>query len=656
MLKRSVRAALSVAVVAAGTAVAFQLATGSASADDFAMELPIRGFGDVAVDGKHKRIFLSDPTGGQLVTVDYNGKVLATKAGLPGLADLELSHDGSRLYAAWPDGKAVVAFDPAGSAEVARYDTGTDPTTLAQAGGKLWFGDKDGLGSLDLSGPEPVVTTGKQMGGTQWTTVPQLAATPGRPDVIVAAGNTYLQGVYQLLDITTTPPTVLASTQLSRNIDMAFTADGSRLVVADASGTLALSGTDLSRVETYRSTGLGNAVAVRTDGTLAFPARDGAGMHTPGTSEAVREFRLQDPNGEPLSLTGIAGSGLAWEPGGRRLFGIALKSSTAASNPGPWFSLQVLNTLKTVSANLSVPAEVQPGQSYSVTGFVRPAPAGSPLVITRSDAATPGGRRVGPEAVSEDGMFEFQDSQAAPGKVTYTLSFSGDDTYGAVSATESVLVAVPKKAATLTLDRNGSAYNQGTTVTFTAKLGPTGSSRTVEIWADPSGGDQPNRLLRKANVDAKGSLTASLKLTRNTTLSAIFRGDDKTLAKTVKSTVATRASVATTVSRHYKTAKIGSVPTYHFRKTKHPLFTTTMTAYPGRKAYMQIDVLRNGKWIVWGPGWYPLSSAGKVTYELKGTHSVGVRYRVRFAYLYAKSGDTANVSTYGPYRYFTFTK
>lgn len=51
-------------------------------------------------------------------------------------------------------------------------------------------------------------------------------------------------------------------------------------------------------------------------------------------------------------------------------------------------------------------------------------------MITRTDAATPGGRRVGPETVPEGGVFEFQDSQAAPGKVTYTLSFAGDDTYG----------------------------------------------------------------------------------------------------------------------------------------------------------------------------------------------------------------------------------
>lgn len=111
-----------------------------------------------------------------------------------GLATLELSGDGSRLYAAWPDGGAILAFDPASSAEVARYATGGGPRTLAQAGGKLWFGDRDGLGSLDLSGPQPVVTPGKQMGGTEWTTVPGLAATPGRPDLIAAAGNTYQQG------------------------------------------------------------------------------------------------------------------------------------------------------------------------------------------------------------------------------------------------------------------------------------------------------------------------------------------------------------------------------------------------------------------------------------------------------------------------------
>lgn len=151
---------------------------------------------------------------------------------------------------------------------------------------------------------------------------------------------------------------------------MAFTADGSRLLVIDTGDALALSGIDLSRVESYRSTGSSGAVAVRADGTIALPARDGVGLHTPGTSEAVREFKLQDPTGASLSLTGIDAGGLAWEPGGRRVFGIARKTSTAASNPGPWFSLQVMNTLRTVTTNLSVPAEVRPDQAVPF----RPAP------------------------------------------------------------------------------------------------------------------------------------------------------------------------------------------------------------------------------------------------------------------------------------------
>lgn len=51
-----------------------------------------------------------------------------------------------------------------------------------------------------------------------------------------------------------------------------------------------------------------------------------------------------------------------------------------------------------------------------------------------------------------------------------------------------------------------------------------------------------------------------------------------------------------------------------------------------------------------------LTTAGKSAYTLTGTHSTGVKYRVRAAYLSGTSGDNLNYTTYGPYRYFTFTK
>lgn len=670
--QRAVRAAVSVAVLAGATAVAFQLSTGSAAADE-ATVLPITSVGDLVVDGDRQRIFISDPTGGRLITTDYAGKVLATVAGLPGVRDLVFT---DRLYAAVPDAGTIVAFDPATTARVDTYETGGAPSTLAAAAGKIWFGeDGRGLGSLDLSGPVPVVTRGSDRPGdgpsvgTRWSEAPRLATSPSRPNLVAAVDSHVSTNVFSILDVSTDPPTLVAHRTIGdRGIDLAFSPDGSRLIVTSVQEDIAvLSSSDLTTIEQYQATdAFPSEVAVRDDGAVAVVTgpehEDAVALYTPGTAAPAKLFDLRealDAEGSPirLNLTSAAPV-LAWEPGGVRLFGVAVKTSTMASRPDPILTLQVLNdpTLTPVTIGLSVPDIAQPGQTYGVSGFFFvPVPVGLPLVIIRTDSATPGGRRVGPETVPETNVFRFEDMQPVAGTVTYTASIPGNDVFAAATATASFTVA-PKQTATLTLDRHGSTWAYGTTVTFTAKLGVPHQNRLVEIWADPAGNDQPNKLVRKRVVDSQGRLTASLKLTRNTTVSAVFRGDDYTTAQTVKATVATKASVATAVTRHYKTAKIGSTSYFYFRKTKHPVFTTTINPFPGRKQHQQIDVYKGGKWVLWGAGYYPLNAAGKSVRELKGSHATGVRYRVRSAYLQSKSGDTGNATNYGPYRYFTFTR
>jgi hypothetical protein len=287
-----------------------------------------------------------------------------------------------------------------------------------------------------------------------------------------------------------------------------------------------------------------------------------------------------------------------------------------------------------------------------VIGLFRPVPAGLPMTITRTDAS--GTRPIGPSTVPAGGSFEFADQQATAGTVSYAVSFAGDDEFGAATATGSVTVGAPKPAA-LTLDRNGSAYSYGATATVTAKLGATSSNRVVEIWADPYGNDLPNRMLRKANVDGKGNLTASFKLTRNTTFSAVYRGDTGTAAKTVKSTVSTRASVSGILTRHYRTGKIGATSYQYFRTSKMPILNIAVSPYPSRKSYTEIHALKGGKWTLWSFSLDKLDKAGKAKRSVY-TIATGVRYRIRTAYVYNKSGDTVNASTYSTWRYYTVTK
>jgi hypothetical protein len=204
---------------------------------------------------------------------------------------------------------------------------------------------------------------------------------------------------------------------------------------------------------------------------------------------------------------------------------------------------------------------------------------------------------------------------------------------------------------TLMLDHSGAVFNYGTTVTFTAHLGATYRGRAVAIYADPAGADQARRLLVSKTADAHGNVTASLKLTRSTVISAAYAGDDLTKPASATATVNTRASVSTAVAKYYK--RSGS--TYVFHKKANPVLTTTMTAYAKRQQYLTVEYYSGGKWHTAKAAYYPLTGAGKSTVTFTGTHKTGVTYRVRATYLNGKSGDTVNATTYGAYRYFRFT-
>jgi hypothetical protein len=364
--KRSIRAAVSVAVLAGATAVAFQLSTGSAAADE-AVTLPIASIGDLEIDATNKRIFISDPVGGKLITTDYAGKVLNTATGMPGVGSLLLDSD--RLFAAAPDHKTITTFDRETLVKDAAYTIGaSQPRTLAKDGHKIWFGEANaGLGYLDLSG-EASVPAPKD-GDLTWSNAPSLATSPSRPGVLAVVDTSISPSTLRLLDLTTSPPTVLKSRTFDERLQgLAFNPDGSRILVTGIQNLVAeLSPTDLSTVTTYQATdAMPGRLAVRADGAFAVgagvDAEDAVALYTPGSTTPVKQLDLQPPLGEDgkpigLDLTSIASGTLDWEPGGARLFGVAVKGTTMAGK-SPTYSLQVLNDpAKTaVSVQLSVPA------------------------------------------------------------------------------------------------------------------------------------------------------------------------------------------------------------------------------------------------------------------------------------------------------------
>jgi hypothetical protein len=200
-------------------------------------------------------------------------------------------------------------------------------------------------------------------------------------------------------------------------------------------------------------------------------------------------------------------------------------------------------------------------------------------------------------------------------------------------------------------------YAYGADVKFTAHLGTTYTNRTVEIWANPYGGDRPDKLIRTGKVDSHGNISATVDMTRDTDVTAVFKGDARYKPKTVKSTGYAHVKNSTVVSKNYKTAKIGSTTYYWFHKKTAPLVTTTMSYYPGRKERIDLQVYYNGKWHTAedSPQYFKLASNGTCAVSLGAPGTSGIKARVRSSYINNSSGDNVNTTTYGSWKYLYFT-
>ncbi|GII53737.1 hypothetical protein Pth03_21260 [Planotetraspora thailandica] len=659
--KRTFTAATTLAALLGSAALI--TGTAGAAAADSSKVLPLSSFGDMVVDGLHKKIFVSDPYSGKVVATDYAGTVLGTVTGLPKVHGLALSADSGQLYAAVPGDHAIVSVDTGTVTPTARYATGdaTSPEHLALAGGKVWFGYGEGeagdLGSLDLSGTEPVVVLG-QDGDSGWRAAPVLAATPGAPGVLAAGDPFNSSNTLAVYDVTsgTATRTALAHPGYERIADLALTPDAGRLITAGLGDTHRVWQTsDLTAESPYPTEFFPNAVAVASDGTVAAgsdtPYDPDVYVFTAGSTSAVRLYDFPDTSPSISGADSLEAEGLAWEPDGGRLFAVS-------RNYEGVHSLRVLTepTMSVPTLTVTAPATATRAKPLTVKGTLTatlPLPAGTPLAVTRTDAESPAGRSLGTKTLGANGAFSFTDTPPAGGKVTYKVSYAGDATHTPASASASVTVSRATPA--LTLNRNGSVYAYGTDVSFTAHLGTTYKNRTVEIWADPYGSDRPKKLVKKGTVNSKGNLSVTLDMTRDTSVTAVFSGDSRYAPKSVKSTAYARVRISTSVSRHYKTGKIGSTAYYYFHKRTSPRFTTTMSYYKGRSQRFQVQVYVGGRWYDAAWEYFRLSTSGRSTVTLGAPGASGIRARVRSSYINESSGDNVNSTTHGAWKYIYFS-
>jgi hypothetical protein len=660
---RTLPAATALAVLFGSAALAVNSAAPALA--DSSILLPVTSTGDVVVDGVHQRVFISDPKSGKVVATDYSGTVVGTVNSLPGVRGLELSADSGTLYAAVEDADAIVAIDTATATEAHRYPTGagTQPEYPALAGGKLWFGYRDGgtgnIGSLDLSGSDPVVTLHQDTIKT-WNDAPILASSPGAPNTVVAGAPGQSPVELAVFDVSSGSATRTAYAwdpgSSSNLTDLAVTPDGKDVVTASGAPykqeVFKLS--DLSDDGSYTTNPYPNAVDIAPDGAVAAGTNSAydpdVHIFEPGISAPVRQYDFPNTDGGSGADT-LAASGLAWAPDATKLFAVSYNDSDV-------YSLRVLDnpTKAQTTLTATVPSTAPRAKPLSVTGKLTSDaafPSGTTVSVRRTDAESPSGKQLGTATVAADGSYSFTDSPPAGGQVEYQVTYTGDDYHA--SATATTTVTVTKSPTTLTLTNNGKVYSYDTPVKFTAHLGTTYKNRTVEIYADPYGSDKPNKLVKSGTVDSSGNLSATVYLTRDTKLTAKFSGDTRYATATATSTVGARVKVTTALSGYYTTKTAWNQTYRYFHKSKDPVFDTTMTPYPGRKYKVEVQGYYDGAWRATHSEYLELGTDGKDTLELTGTPPTGVRFRIRSSYIDTTSGDNVNSTTYGTWKYFTFT-
>ncbi|MEO3972630.1 hypothetical protein [Streptomyces sp. CAU 1734] len=331
--------------------------------------------------------------------------------------------------------------------------------------------------------------------------------------------------------------------------------------------------------------------------------------------------------------------------------------STERRAAAPAKALRVSNDPNKAQTALTVsaPAKAVRGKALTVTGKLTatPAlPAGTALTVTRTDLDSPKGKSLGTKTTAANGTFSFKDTPPAGGKVTYRVAYAGSATHNPAAGQDTVEVS--RTAVKLSVDRNKQTHKYGASVKFTATLGKTYKNRTVKLYADVAGDNKPRALFKSGKVNSAGKLVGTFKLTRDTSVTAVFDGDSRTANRSVTSTVGTQAKVVTSVARHYRTANIGSTKYHWFTKKTKPLLTTSMNQYPNRSQLFEVQVYSGGQWRAALKEYFPVEGGLSVV-ELTTPEQAGLKLRMRSSYINGSSGDTVNATVSSAWKYLYFT-
>ncbi|KQW17689.1 choice-of-anchor D domain-containing protein [Streptomyces sp. Root369] len=314
-------------------------------------------------------------------------------------------------------------------------------------------------------------------------------------------------------------------------------------------------------------------------------------------------------------------------------------------------SLSQVSKLAT-SVTLAAPATATRAQKLTVSGTLSGSPfaSGGVVKVTKTDLAHPSGVALADAKVAANGSFTFTDTPQIGGANTYKVAYGGDISHKSGSSTATTQVSRAATSVTITTDH--STYNHGQSAKITAHLGTTYNSRTVAIYAKPFGGTSV--LVKSGTVDSHGNLTASYKLSRNTTFSAVFAGDYRYAPKTAARTVHTYVGISEKLSGYYTSTKYGSTlyRVYH-HTAKEQLDATVTPNKAGQCIKFRVQRYYSGAWHTQTTTpCSALSSASAGRHKMALTRSVNSRFRIAAEYVHS-SRDNTNLSTWGAWQYFT---
>ncbi|WP_405770886.1 hypothetical protein [Streptomyces sp. NBC_01538] len=306
----------------------------------------------------------------------------------------------------------------------------------------------------------------------------------------------------------------------------------------------------------------------------------------------------------------------------------------------------------TPALTLKAPATATRGAALSFTGALTDAPyaSGETVTVTRTDAGHTTTPLSWTAVVGADGTLPIKDTPSIGGANTYTVSYPGDASHQA--ATASAIVQVSRAATTVSVATNASTYTYGATATVTAHLGATYNSRTVSIWATPAGGRKT--LVRTAAVDSSGNLTTTYKLTHNTTFTASFGGDYRYAPASASRTVNDQVGIATRLGGYYGTTTYGGTTYRVYHHTAKPAVSATVTPNKsGQCSVFQAQEYYSGAWhtLTTSPC-FSLDANSATATSLTLTNAVNQKFRVRVEYV-RSAKDATNVSTWGGWLYLT---